>query len=60
MELDLENFQANFTKLITVYGRLVSEFDYGRKMRFWVYPDLIKSDKAKELLTKAYERQKFF
>ena len=29
-------------------------------MRFWVYLDFIESDTAKGLLTKAYERQKFF
>ena len=38
----------------------MSRFDNRRKIRFWVHPDLIKSDKAKELLTKVYKRQKFF
>jgi len=29
-------------------------------MRFFAYPDLVKSDSAKGALQKAYERQKFF
>ena len=43
-----------------MHERSVLGFDDERKMRFWAYLDLIKSDKAKELLTKVCKRQKFF
>ena len=43
-----------------IYGRSVSDFDNSTKIRLFVYPDLVKSDKVKGKLTKAYERQKVF
>ena len=41
-------------------GRSVSGFEDDTKMRFFIHPDLVKSDNAKGKLTKAHERQKLF
>ena len=60
VELNLENFQKNFVKLMSVFSRKTSSFKDGHKMRFWAYSELVKSDKARGLLTRAYKRQKFF
>ena len=60
IDLDLQNFHNNFKTIMGVYGRSVSGFDDGTKMRLFAHPDLVKSDKAKGKLTKAYERQKVF
>ena len=56
IDLDLENFQHNFKIVMRIYGRLISGFDNGIKMRLFAYPSLVKSDNAKGKLTKAYER----
>ena len=45
---------------MAIYGRSKLEFNNSRRMHLWAYPDLAKSDKAKETLIKAYERQIFF
>ena len=60
LEINTKNFNKNFKKLIAVYERTKSGFSNGHRMRLWAHPDLAKSDKAKETLIKAYERQKFF
>ena len=56
IDLDLDNFQYNFKVFIGIYGRLVSGFDNGTKMRLFTYPDLVKSNTAKGKLTKACKR----
>ena len=45
---------------MVVYGRSKAGFSNGYRMRLWAYPNLTKSDQAKKILTKGYERQKFF
>ena len=60
VDLDMDSFQKNFQQLMSMFGRSVSGFADGRRIRFWAHPDLVKSDLAKGLLTRAYERQKFF
>ena len=60
VDLSLENFQLDFQKLIEKFGRSISGFKDRRRMRFWAYLDLIKSNKAKGLLTRVCEKQKFF
>ena len=58
IDLDLNNFQHNFKIVMAVYGRSVSGFEDGTKMRLFAHPALVESDAAKGQLTKAYEKQK--
>ena len=60
IDLDLENFHNNFKTIIDVYSRSVSSFDNGTKIRLFTHQDLVKSDKAKYKLMKAYEYQQVF
>ena len=60
MELETDNFNRNLKKFVSIYGRSSIGFKNGYRIRFWSYLDLVKSNKAKGTLTKAYERQKFF
>ena len=60
IELDINNFKNNFNKIITVYRKKISDFKNRRKMYFQLYADLVKSNKAKDKLKKAYKRQKVF
>ena len=60
IDLDLENFQSGFQQFMVKFGTSRSGFEHRRRMRFWAYSDLLKSNLAKGTLTKAYERQKFF
>ena len=45
---------------MSIYSRSVSGFDNGTKIELFAYPDLVKSDKGKGKLKKAYEYQKVF
>ena len=45
---------------MTKYSQSKIDFKNGRRMQFWAHLDLVKSDRAKEILTTAYERQKVF
>jgi len=60
MELKTDNFNRNLKKFVSIYGRSSIGFKNGYRIRFWSYLDLVKSNKAKGTLTKAYECQKFF
>ena len=53
IKLDKTNFARDFYKVIERYGRSKSGFQDGRRMRFWAYLELTKSDLARELLTTA-------
>ena len=56
MELDKKEFVKDFHKLIERYGRSKLGFKERRKMRFWAYPNLTKSDLVQGLLTTVCER----
>ena len=56
----MNNFKNNFNKIIAIYRRKTSRLDDERNMRFFTHLDLVKSDKIRGALKKAYERQKFF
>ena len=60
VELDSTNFNSNFQKFLLIYTRKTIGFKSRRRRRFWSHPDLVKSDRAKGILTKAFKRQKFF
>ena len=60
VELECTNFNHNFKKFLATHGRSATGFASGRRMIFWSNLDHVKSDKAKGILAKAYERQKNF
>ena len=60
IEIEMKNFKWNFNQLVARYSRITSSFLDGRKMRFFAYPNLVKSDLAWGALEKVYKRQKFF
>ena len=54
MEIDTFNFKKNFRNIIDIYGHTQSGFNDRRKTRFFPYPELVKSDIARRMLTKVY------
>ena len=49
------NFKKNFNNIIKIHRRIVSSLKNSRKIRFFTNPELVKSDKARESITKVYE-----
>ena len=60
VELDANTAQEGLRKLSDLYGKSMSTLADGRKLRFFPVWDEVKSEKAKAMLKKAYERQKVF
>ena len=60
VELEIKGFRANLNNLVVVYGRSMSEFEDECKIRFFAHPDLVKSNIARGVLAKAYERKILF
>ena len=60
IELDKTNFARDFHKVIERYRRSKSGFQDRRRIRFWAYLELTKSNLVRGILTTACECQKFF
>ena len=56
IELNMNNFKNILNKIIAIYRRKTSGFNDRRKMNFFTYPDLVKSDKERGALEKAHKR----
>ena len=56
VELDSTNFNSNFQKFLSIYARKTIGFKSRKRIRFWSRLDLVKSDRAKGISTKIFER----
>ena len=54
VELDSHHFNRNFQQFISIYRRIMTGFKKGQRMRFYTHLNLIKSNKAKGILSKVF------